>query len=98
MDERVQEMVKAVTITSLTPNVPRRKNTLKAIVESALRREIRPATAMENPDPDKNDIEPFEILRLKRKPGETISLEQIRAIPDELDDEELRRAIAPRRA
>lgn len=75
----------------------RRKTTLRAIVESALRREIRPATEMENPDPEKYDVDPLGFLVLKRKPGETISLEQIQAIQDELNDEEFHRAIRPRR-
>jgi hypothetical protein len=76
----------------------RRKTTLKAIVESALRREIRPATEMENPDPEKLEVGPLGFLVLKRKPGDTISLEMIKAIQDDLDDEELQRAIHPRRA
>jgi len=76
----------------------RRKTTLKAIVESALRREIRPPAEMENPDPEKFEIGPFGILRLKRRPGETISLDQIKAVQDDLDEEEFRRAINPRRA
>jgi hypothetical protein len=76
----------------------RRKTTLKAIVESALRREIRPAAEMENPDPEKFEVGPLGFLVLKRKPGETISLETIKAIEDDLDDEELQRAIHPRRA
>lgn len=76
----------------------RRRTTLKAIVEHALRREIRPPAEMENPDTEKFELGPFGILRLKRKPGETISLEQIKAVQDELDEEEFRRAINPRRA
>lgn len=75
----------------------RRKTTLRAIVESALRREIRPAAEMENPDPEKFDVDPLGFLVLKRKPGETITLEQIQAIQEALDDEEFRRAIHPRR-
>ncbi len=75
----------------------RRKTTLRAIVESALRREIRPAAEMENPDPEKFDVDPLGFLVLKRKPGETITLEQIQAIQQALDDEEFRRAIHPRR-
>lgn len=75
----------------------RRKTTLRAIVESALRREIRPAAEMENPDPEKFDVDPLGFLVLKRKPGETITLEQIQGIQEELDDEEFRRAIHPRR-
>lgn len=76
----------------------RRKTTLRAIVESALRREIRPAAEMDNPDPDKFEVGPLGFLVLKRQPGETISLEQIKAIEEEVDEEKFQRAIHPRRA
>ena len=76
----------------------RRKTTLRAIVESALRREIRPAAEMDNPDPDKFEVGPLGFLVLKRQPGETISLEKIKAIEEEVDEEEFQRAIHPRRA
>lgn len=76
----------------------RHKTTLKAIAERALRREIRPAAEMEDPDPEKLEVGQLGFLVLKRKPGETISLETIKAIQDDLDDEELQRAIHPRRA
>lgn len=75
----------------------RRRTTLKAVVESALRRELRPSAEMENPDPDKFDVDPLGFLVLKRRPGETIKLEQIQAIQQELDDEEIQRAIHPQR-
>jgi len=75
----------------------RRKTTLRAIVESALRREMRPATEMDNPDPDKFEVGPLGFLVLKRLPGETITLEQIQAIEEEVDEEEFQRAIHPRR-
>jgi hypothetical protein len=75
-----------------------RRTTLKAVVESALRREIRPPADVANPDPEKYDIGPFGLLRLKRRPGEKITMEQIKAIQDELDEEEFQRAINPRRA
>lgn len=76
----------------------RRKTTLRAIVESALRREMRPANEMDNPDPEKVEVGPLGFLVLKRQPGETISLEQIKAIEEEVDEEEFQRAIHPRRA
>lgn len=76
----------------------RRKTTLKALVESALRREIRPPAEVENPDPEKFEMGPLGFLVLKRKPGETITLEMIQSIQDELDEEEFRRAINPRQA
>lgn len=75
----------------------RRKTTLKAIVESALRRELRPAAELENPDPEKFEMGPLGFLVLKRRPGEIVTLEQIQALQDGLDEEEFRRAIHPRR-
>lgn len=44
----------------------RRKTTLKAIVEHALRREIQPASQSENPDPGKYELGRFGILSLKK--------------------------------
>lgn len=76
----------------------RRKTTLKAIVENALRREVRPAAELENPDPGKFEVGPLGHLILKRKRGETITLEQIKAIQKAQDEAELQRAIHPRRA
>ncbi len=75
----------------------KRRTTLKAMVESALRREIRPAAEMENPDPEKFELGPFGILRLKRRPGEKVTLEQIQAIQDEIDERELQKALHPNR-
>jgi len=76
----------------------RRKTTLKAIVEHALRREIRPAAGQENPDPEKFELGPLGFLVLKRRPGETITVEQIQAIEAEMDEDEFHRAISPGRA
>lgn len=76
----------------------RRKTTLKALVESALRREIRPAAEIANPDPEKFEVGPLGFLVLKRKPGETITLNMIQAIQDQLDDEEFQRSIYPSQA
>jgi hypothetical protein len=75
----------------------RRKTTLKALVESALRREIRPPSEVVNPDPEKFEMGPLGFLVLKRTPGETITLEMIQSIQDELDEEEFQRAIHPKR-
>ncbi len=75
----------------------KRRTTLKAIVEHALRRELAPAPEITNPDPEMFEVGPLGFLVLKRKPGETITLEQIKAIQEELDEEELQRAIHPRR-
>jgi len=76
----------------------RRKTTLKAVVESALRREIRPAAEMANPDPEKFEVGPLGFLVLKRKPGETIALKMVQAIQDQLEEEEFQRAINPPQA
>jgi len=75
----------------------KRRTTLKAIVEHALRRELAPAPEMTNPDPEKFEIGPLGFLVLKRKLGETLSLERIKGIQEELDDDEIHRAIHPRR-
>jgi hypothetical protein len=74
----------------------KRRTTLKAIVESALRREIRPAAEMENPDPDKFEIGPLGFLVIKRRPGGApVTSEMIRAIQDEIDDEDFQKAMHP---
>jgi len=76
----------------------RRKTTLKAIVESALRREIRPAAELENPDPEKFEVGPLGFLVIKRQPGASpVTLEAIRAIQDEIDEEDLQKALQPNR-
>ena len=73
----------------------RRKTTLKAIVESALRREIRPASEINNPDPEKFEVGPLGFLVLKRKPGEKISLQTLKDLQSRIDDEDFARAIHP---
>ena len=75
----------------------KRRITLKAMVEHALRRELAPSPAITNTDSEKFETGPLGFLVLKRKPGETILLDQINAIQEELDQEELQRAIHPRR-
>ena len=74
----------------------RRHTTLKAMVEHALRREIQPTL------PDEPDITsesslfergPHGILRLKRNRGEVVTLETIRKIQEEIDQEEFDRAL-----
>lgn len=74
----------------------RRKTTLRAVVESALRREIRPPAELENPNPQRYEMGPFGILRLKRQPGEAITVERIKAIQEGLDEEEMDRILNPR--
>jgi hypothetical protein len=71
----------------------RRKTTLRAMVEHALRREIRPAAEMENPDPEKYEVGPFGILSLK-KTGTTKTAEEIQHLIDHQYDEEDARVIA----
>ena len=74
----------------------RRKTTLKALVESALRREIRPAAEVENPDPEKFELGPLGFLVIKRRPGEPpVTPEMIQAIQDEIDEEDFRKATNP---
>lgn len=64
----------------------KRWTTLKAVVEYALRRELAPAPELSNPDPEKFEIGQLGFLMLKRKLGETLSLERIKEIQDELDE------------
>ena len=74
----------------------RRKTTLRAIVEHALRREIRPAAGLENPDPEKFEVGPLGYLVIKRPPGSPpVTFEMICAIQDEIDEEDLQKAMYP---
>ena len=74
----------------------RRKTTLKAIVESALRREIRPVAELESPDPEVFETGPLGFLVLKRRPGAAPTTpEGIRRIQESLDDEDFQRATHP---
>jgi hypothetical protein len=70
----------------------RRKTTLKAIVEHALRREIQPALQSGNPDPGKYEIGPFGILSLK-KSDRPMSVREIRDRIEHQHDEEDARVI-----
>ena len=72
----------------------RRKTTLKAIIVGALRREIRPSSELENPDPTRFEVGPFGMLRIRKGTG-SIRAEQVRAVEVELEEEEVRRAIHP---
>lgn len=74
----------------------RRKTTLKAIVENALRRELHPAAEMENPDPEKFEVGPLGFLVLKRRPGaKPVTLEDIQRIQEEIDEEDFQKAMNP---
>ena len=74
----------------------KRRTTLRAIIERALRRELAPSAAEANPDPEKFEVGPLGFLVLKRAPGETVSLEQIKSLQAELDEQEFARALHPR--
>lgn len=73
----------------------RRRTTLKAIVEGALRRELAPSS-QQNPDPEKFEMGPLGFLVLKRQPDEKITLEQIQTIQETLDEEDFRHAVGYR--
>ena len=71
----------------------RRHTTLKAIVEHALRRELRPVDEQENPDPEKYELGPFGILSLKKR-SQPISAEKMQHLIDHQYDEEDAKVIA----
>ncbi len=73
----------------------RRRTTLKAIVEHALRREIQtPGPAASTPG-DRYHRDELGFLVLKRGPDATVSPETVRKIQDDLDQEDLQRALRP---
>lgn len=65
----------------------RRRTTLKAVVESALRREIRPETDFSNPDPQRFEVGPFGMLSIKRDASQGAT-KQIQELIDHQYDEE----------
>ena len=74
----------------------RRKTTLKALIEAALRRELRPSSEPENPDPTRFEVGPFGILRIRKASGSPFTtLAQVRAVQEALDNEELERITPP---
>jgi hypothetical protein len=74
----------------------RRRTTLKAIVEGALRREIRPAAEMENPNPEKYELGPLGFFVIKRRSGDKpVTLETIHALQEEIDEEDFQKAMHP---
>lgn len=76
----------------------RRRTTLTAIVEKALRNELRQTAEIENPDPEKFEFNELGYLVIKRAPGSApVTSEMIRAVHAEIDEEELMQAIHPRR-
>ena len=76
----------------------RRKTTLKAIIEAALRREIRPSMEPENPDPARFEVGPFGILRIRKVSGSHgTTVAQVHAVQEALENEELERMANTRR-
>ncbi len=72
----------------------RRRTTLKAIIEGALRREIRPNSELANPDPARFEVGPFGMLRIRKASGRApTTVRQVRAVQAELDEEDLQKAI-----
>ena len=70
----------------------RRKTTLKAIIEAALRREIRPSMEPENPDPSRFEVGPFGILRIRKASGSLgATVAQVHAVQEAVENEELDR-------
>jgi hypothetical protein len=71
----------------------RRRTTLKAIIEHALRREIQHPKDTPPTEDDRFETGPFGILRLKRNRGATVTAGTVRQIQDQLNQEELERAL-----
>jgi len=72
----------------------KRRTTLRAIVEHALRRELQPPAEISNPDPEKFEIGPLGLLILKRRPGKKpMTLDEIRRLEEECDEEDFRHAM-----
>lgn len=77
----------------------RRRTTLKALVEHALRRELVPAANDRNPDPEVFEIGPLGLPVLKRRSrGGATTMEDIRRLERKIDEEELQRAMELRGA
>jgi hypothetical protein len=73
-----------------------RRTTLKAIVENALRRELRATPAADNPDPERFEIGPLGLLVLKRRPGDAaMTLEEIDRLRETDAHAEFHRAVHP---
>lgn len=70
----------------------RRRTTLKAMVEHALRREIQEPRELSAEEATLYETGPFGILRLKKR-GVIVTDEMIRKIQDDLDEEEFDHAL-----
>ena len=72
----------------------RRKTSLKALVETALRREIRPTSEMVNPDSAKFKVGSLGYLVLKARPDvKPMTLEDIQQFKVDCDEEDFQRAV-----
>jgi integrase len=81
-------LIKAKTLAA------QRKTTLKAIVESALRSALRPPAEMENPDPEKYELDPLGFLVMKRRPdAKPLTSEDVQRMIEECDEEDFQRAM-----
>jgi len=67
----------------------RRRTTLKAIVEHALRREVQPLGQQSELSQELFEAGPFGVLRMKRTPGLSISNEHISSVKRIIDEEEV---------
>lgn len=75
----------------------KRRTTLRALIEHALRRELNPGLEAASPDPEKFEIGPLGLLVLKRRAGrKPMTLEDIRKLEEELGEQEVRRAMGRR--
>ncbi|MFO1492630.1 MAG: hypothetical protein U1F77_18090 [Kiritimatiellia bacterium] len=74
----------------------RRRTTLKAIVEHALRREIQEPKEGDPTTDSRYERNEIGFLVLKREPSERIRLADIRRIEELLDQEELRAVLTPK--
>ncbi len=71
----------------------RRRTTLKAIMERALRRELRPDSGPPNPDPNIFEANELGMLVLRKRPGfPPVTPASIRALQDQIDAEDAQHA------
>jgi hypothetical protein len=71
----------------------RRRITLKAMVEHALRREIAPPLVLPADSP--LEMNELGMLVLKKRGGKGVTMEQLDAIQEEIDREDAERAMGP---
>lgn len=71
----------------------RRRTTLKAMIEHALRREIQEPQELSEADAERFEVGPFGILRLKRRPSKPVATGTIQKLKDEAEEEEFHNAL-----